>query len=381
MLTGAIGNDSLSSLRVPPGWKVTLYRDANYSGPQVVVTSDTNLWSFNDQTSSLRVEALPGPSVVQHYFPSSVRFATGEDCISPAQFGQNTGIALYHVGKHPKNADRALATFGLVFRQDCGLSGHSGAHGAEAHAGDIEYFSYTLNYDTSCAVGWRLHAIKTHAHSGDYKLREINERILDTCSPPTEIVSSLGKHALYTSWGDCSKRTPAEYCEGNNTAGFTLYNIGESEADAPKLYQLLGSTETRDTVWPSGGDGRFCGGKVVSQRSGGDDCVDAAGERLAYLGTRSSDKAWFLPDPGPNTSNGCPYGLDNSSGLCYQYCNSGYYGAATMCIPECPSGYRNDGLYCAKPFPAWDYGCPSGMTDIGVSCQKHTYDRGVGSLP
>ncbi len=382
-----VGNDTISSVKVPPGWKATLYSDAGFRGAQKVLTQDTDLWatgSFNDMTSSVRVEApLPGHNVVQYYFPSAVRFATGEDCIAPAEFGKDTGVALYHVGSHPKNRSRALVTFGLVFKQDCGLSGHWNAPGVDYHKGDIEYFSYTLNYDTSCSMGWRLHSIKTHAHSGDYKLREINERILDTCSPPSEIVSSLGKHALYTSWIDCSKRTPAEYCEGSRSAGFKLYNIGNSEAEAPKLYQLFGSTDTRDTVWPSAGDGRFCGGYSVSQRSGGRDCVDAPGERLAYLGNqgpRTSDKAWFLPDPGPDTSNGCPYGLDKDAGLCYKFCDPGYYGAATMCIPECPSNFRNDGLYCAKPFP-WTATCPPHTTDIGVSCQKHTYDRGVGSLP
>ncbi|WP_424976324.1 hypothetical protein [Dinoroseobacter sp. S124A] len=122
-------------------------------------------------------------------------------------------------------------------------------------------------------------------------------------------------------------------------------------------------------------------------------------------------------------------------GLCYDTCRSGYAGAVTMCVPDCPSGFRDDGLYCAKPASygrgagyAWqpadwfsdagmfarceaDHGrgnceksglivypkcksgfvavganvcspqCPSNTVDIGVSCQKNTYDRGVGTLP
>ncbi len=127
-------------------------------------------------------------------------------------------------------------------------------------------------------------------------------------------------------------------------------------------------------------------------------------------------------------------------GLCYRPCKEDYTGFATMCIPGCPAGYRDDGLYCYKPKPIersafpWKFGdslnmndalarckksaegkasgcgiynsntmvytncpsgyktaplitnlctpkCPAGTTDIGISCQKHTYDRGVGEIP
>lgn len=123
----------------------------------------------------------------------------------------------------------------------------------------------------------------------------------------------------------------------------------------------------------------------------------------------------------------------NDAGLCYPQCRAGYKAAVTMCVPACPSGYTDTGLHCLKGaaygrgggFP-WQFGdglnldgarsrcnrkhgscekcgeimypkcktgfrpigcnicsptCPSGMTDIGVSCQKHTYDRGAGSIP
>lgn len=131
----------------------------------------------------------------------------------------------------------------------------------------------------------------------------------------------------------------------------------------------------------------------------------------------------------------CLDGKVNEAGLCYTPCRAGYKGVATMCVPSCPSGYTDTGLHCAKPaaygrgagFP-WKFGdkafsldgararcfaanpqgceqsgaiwypkcrsgfkpigsnictpeCPSGMTDIGVSCQKATYDRGVGTIP
>jgi peptidase inhibitor family I36 len=56
--------DCLSSLRVEPGWAVTLYRDDDFKGRSVTLTADTpNLrelpgpcdGSFNDCVSSIRV--------------------------------------------------------------------------------------------------------------------------------------------------------------------------------------------------------------------------------------------------------------------------------------------------------------------------------------
>src|SRR5207249_8174109 len=53
-----IGNDQLSSLRVPEGWRVTLFSDARFSGMEKTFTSDTP-WvgdDFNDITSAVLVE-------------------------------------------------------------------------------------------------------------------------------------------------------------------------------------------------------------------------------------------------------------------------------------------------------------------------------------
>ena len=74
----------------------------------------------------------------------------------------------------------------------------------------------TLVRSSRCDNGWRLHSIKTRAHSSEFARREINERVIggDGCGRPSPLVMSLGKHALYTSWIDCSKRTPAEFCSG-----------------------------------------------------------------------------------------------------------------------------------------------------------------------
>ncbi len=54
-----IGNDVISSVRVPPGWRVTLYQHAGFQGSTTVLTADTpSLPAFNDMTSSIIVEDL-----------------------------------------------------------------------------------------------------------------------------------------------------------------------------------------------------------------------------------------------------------------------------------------------------------------------------------
>src|SRR4051812_29136189 len=54
-----LGNDAISSLVVPPGWKVTLFADELFEGAtQVLTASDGSLVdnSFNDKASSILVE-------------------------------------------------------------------------------------------------------------------------------------------------------------------------------------------------------------------------------------------------------------------------------------------------------------------------------------
>ena len=127
----------------------------------------------------------------------------------------------------------------------------------------------------------------------------------------------------------------------------------------------------------------------------------------------------------------CAAGQQEDAGLCYTPCQSGYKGVGPVCWQSCPSGFRDDGAYCAKPGPygrgvgyPWKFGdgfndhgmrsrcqkanpqgcekngliyypkcregyhavgccicspnCLLGQTDIGVSCHKKSYGRGVG---
>ena len=111
------------------------------------------------------------------------------------------------------------------------------------------------------------------------------------------------------------------------------------------------------------------------------------------------------------------YGADweEEAGLCYPPCNMGYSGDGPLCLTDCPANFPDQGLECGKPssygrgagsiwggadkvkwgglwYPACAANfhkvgccvcspdCPAGTTDIGVSCQKGSYGRGVGQL-
>ncbi len=73
-----VGNDAISSIKVPEGWTVTLYEHDNYKGRTLICTSDIPLLGehkFNDATSSIVVqttaaeETLPEETVPETTAP------------------------------------------------------------------------------------------------------------------------------------------------------------------------------------------------------------------------------------------------------------------------------------------------------------------------
>lgn len=63
---GAVDNDQLSSVKIPKGWRVTLYEHKESKGRSLVLTADASASlllkkKFNDVTSSILVEQLPPP--------------------------------------------------------------------------------------------------------------------------------------------------------------------------------------------------------------------------------------------------------------------------------------------------------------------------------
>ena len=125
-------------------------------------------------------------------------------------------------------------------------------------------------------------------------------------------------------------------------------------------------------------------------------------------------------------------GMEQSGLLCYKRCKRGYTGVGPVCWQNCPRGFKNHGLFCFKPkpygrgfgfglipFAEWNLNnakkrcekkhgrgkceqhgliiypkckrgyhafgccicspnCVDGMKDIGVSCAKKSYGRGLG---
>ncbi len=67
---GSVGNDAMSSVKIPKGLKVTLYEHGQMGGRKLELTTDANAAvltskKFNDITSSILVEELPAEVVVQ----------------------------------------------------------------------------------------------------------------------------------------------------------------------------------------------------------------------------------------------------------------------------------------------------------------------------
>ena len=73
-LTRSLGNDSISSLKVAPGYEITLYADAGFTGVSRIFKTDTPYVGDdnNDKTSSLRVTESIAP--LQQGYPESVVF-------------------------------------------------------------------------------------------------------------------------------------------------------------------------------------------------------------------------------------------------------------------------------------------------------------------
>ncbi len=80
-----IGNDKLSSIQVPAGWKVRLYQHSNFRGQVKTVINDTAaLYDFNDQTSSMVVIAPANEAVATVFEHSGYRGK--EQHLSPGRY-------------------------------------------------------------------------------------------------------------------------------------------------------------------------------------------------------------------------------------------------------------------------------------------------------
>ena len=91
----SIGNDALSSLRVPQGWTVTLYKHSNFSGTtRTVRGNEPDLGTFNDLTSSIIVSSTASARVIiyehSNYRGAAQAMGVGQYNMSRIAIGNDT---------------------------------------------------------------------------------------------------------------------------------------------------------------------------------------------------------------------------------------------------------------------------------------------------
>jgi len=146
---------------------------------------------------------------------------------------------------------------------------------------------------------------------------------------------------------------------------------------------------------------------------------------LFILSVQSADNTCWMRSYGRGAGKPitvCKEGLEQNGLLCYPPCKQGFSGAGPVCWQKCQPGFRDDGMFCYKPspygrgagYPIWQEdkcnkehsqgceknlamwypkckpgfhavgccvcspNCMEGQTDIGISCGKKSYGRGVG---
>lgn len=209
-------------------------------------------------------------SLAAAYFPTTVWFHPDETCAWPAT-PATPGMAAYHTQIDPRNPALISITYTLHYRQDCG----SPFRGIDSHIGDVETFGITLAPDANCPLGWQLYALRAVAHSGGPA--NIEEAIYQSCTPAPELFVSLSKHATYLTIPKCEAYAdPFQVCDRGFSAPFELVQAGEDAyrlTDDLSVYFPPEDGALTDYLWLNPGDGLFCGGVLVSDRT---ECVGAA---------------------------------------------------------------------------------------------------------
>jgi hypothetical protein len=83
----------------------------------------------------------------------------------------------------------------------------------------------------------------------------------------------------------------------------------------------------------------------------------------------------------------CPRGQEKDAGLCYPRCKQGYKGVGPICWPDCPTGFTDIGISCQKPSEGRGVGkpihtCPKGQEKDAGLCYPPCKDgyKGVGPI-
>lgn len=244
------------------------------------------------------------------------------------------------------------------------------------------------------------------------------------CLPERKIEYTLGNTSAAFSVGDCiliSDADDFERLQGGDRSisleayGFEKGTMGMFEPDTKACRGnglVLTSTFVKD--------------EKAKQVDTGAPIKCPAGQKAVVVG--SVDTSALAPTESIDHLDMCGkkfgnnWEKDHSGLLCYPKCKKGFFGVGPVCWAQCPSGFHDGGVFCTKPRvlqpharailvgkcrkDEFRYGfqclrkcslyghdmqkyfgltsyfcgtkCPSGFSDAGRTCTKHSYGRGAG---
>jgi Beta/Gamma crystallin len=340
-LTG-VGNDQISSIRIPAGMSVMVYEHANYGGRSLTFNGDQpdlQRVGFNDQISSLRV--MGGAAVSQ--------------TVVPAQWYGS--YQLYNTYSGPWNKGSILvihgagATYNGAAVQLQALNNTGGVKfNAPGTSIEIGSWSAAARYD-------RFPEKPANAKFLTGRIASGGSGFIDLMG--IEMVSGAvaGGGGGGGATGGAGNIPQGDMCWAASSprgAGTIPDQCPPGQVmDAGLCYQQCraGYRGVGPVCWadcPSGyrDDGAFCAKPAAYGRGGGYPWKFGDGFNL--------DKAKKRCE-GSN-----PQGCEKNGEIMYPKCRGGFHATGCcICSPDCPSG-----------FP-----------DMGVSCTKPSYGRGAGTVP
>ncbi|WP_141620346.1 beta/gamma crystallin-related protein [Myxococcus sp. AB036A] len=117
-----IGNNTISSVRVPPGVKAVLFKDDNFTGDQLeVVANAESLGALNNNTSSIRVITVPVQPRARFFYKE--QFEGKEVDLPPGQYLQ-ADLERYGIDNNTISSVKPVGLTVILYKND-NFSGES----------------------------------------------------------------------------------------------------------------------------------------------------------------------------------------------------------------------------------------------------------------
>ncbi|ATB50349.1 beta/gamma crystallin-related protein [Corallococcus macrosporus] len=111
-----IGNNTISSVKVPPGVKAVLFKDDNFAGDQLeVVANAESLGALNNNTSSIRVISVPVQPRARLFYKAN--FEGKEVDLPPGQYLQ-AQLELYGIDNNTISSVRPEGLTVVLYKND-----------------------------------------------------------------------------------------------------------------------------------------------------------------------------------------------------------------------------------------------------------------------